>query len=158
VIFKDKFADRRSQHDALNPVRDSELNEALTDFRLSVHAWSENAFSRSRMVAAAAPPRRVWRLAAGWALGCVLVAGGAFGGFYGHLHRQQAAGWEHHPQETGIHETSAVKLEQPAVVQRVQQTHNEEEDLLAKVDSDVSRQVPAAMEPLAQLMAGDETR
>jgi hypothetical protein len=34
----------------------------------------------------------------------------------------------------------------------------EEEELLAKVDSDVSRQVPSAMEPLAQLMAEDETR
>jgi hypothetical protein len=30
--------------------------------------------------------------------------------------------------------------------------------LLAKVDSDVSREVPSAMEPLAQLMAGDETQ
>jgi hypothetical protein len=30
--------------------------------------------------------------------------------------------------------------------------------LLAKVDSDVSRAVPSAMEPLAQLMAEDETR
>jgi hypothetical protein len=32
----------------------------------------------------------------------------------------------------------------------------ENEDLLAKVDSDVSRAVPSAMEPLAQLMADDE--
>jgi hypothetical protein len=30
--------------------------------------------------------------------------------------------------------------------------------LLAKVDSDVSREVPSAMEPLALLMAEDETR
>jgi ribosomal protein S25 len=33
-----------------------------------------------------------------------------------------------------------------------------DEDLLADVDSDVSRQVPSAMEPLAQMMAGDETK
>jgi hypothetical protein len=32
----------------------------------------------------------------------------------------------------------------------------EEEQLMASVDSDVARQVPSAMEPLAQLMAGDE--
>jgi hypothetical protein len=32
-----------------------------------------------------------------------------------------------------------------------------EADLLAKVDSDVSRAVPAAMEPLAQLMVEDKT-
>jgi hypothetical protein len=35
-------------------------------------------------------------------------------------------------------------------VRRVQA--REEEDLLAKVDSDVSREVPVAMEPLARLM------
>jgi hypothetical protein len=34
----------------------------------------------------------------------------------------------------------------------------EEEDLLAKVDSDVSREVPSAMEPLARLMAEDEAK
>jgi hypothetical protein len=39
---------------------------------------------------------------------------------------------------------------------REQQAKAEEEDLLAKVDSDVSREVPSAMEPLAQMMAEDE--
>ena len=33
-----------------------------------------------------------------------------------------------------------------------------DEDLLADVDSAVSRQVPSAMEPLAQLMTEDETK
>jgi hypothetical protein len=47
--------------------------------------------------------------------------------------------------------------ERLAVQQRNQQARQEDEDLLAKVDSDVSREVPAAMEPLAQIMAEDET-
>ena len=34
----------------------------------------------------------------------------------------------------------------------------DEEDLLAKVDSDVSREVPSAMEPLAQMMSDDDTK
>jgi hypothetical protein len=34
----------------------------------------------------------------------------------------------------------------------------EEEELLARVDSDISRQVPRAMEPLASLMTEDETQ
>jgi hypothetical protein len=34
----------------------------------------------------------------------------------------------------------------------------QKEDLLASVDSDVARQVPSAMEPLAELMAGDESQ
>ena len=47
--------------------------------------------------------------------------------------------------------------ERLAAQQRDQQAQQEDEDLLAKVDSDVSRDVPVAMEPLAQLMAEDET-
>jgi hypothetical protein len=39
-----------------------------------------------------------------------------------------------------------------------QRAQAEEEDLLAQVDSDVSREVPSAMEPLAQLMAEDESK
>jgi hypothetical protein len=39
-----------------------------------------------------------------------------------------------------------------------QRASQEEEDLLAKVDSDVSREVPSAMEPLAQLMTEDEAK
>jgi hypothetical protein len=143
--------------DGLNTEQATELGEALRNFRLSIHAWSEAVYVQPRTVVERTQ-RRIWRLAAGWALGCVLVAGGAFGGIYSHLYRQQTVGWERHQQGTGIPATRAVEPERPAVVQRDQQTHNEEEDLLAKVDSDVSRQVPAAMEPLAQLMAGDETR
>jgi hypothetical protein len=39
-----------------------------------------------------------------------------------------------------------------------QRARKDDEDLLAKVDNDVSRQVPSAMEPLAQLMAEDEVQ
>ena len=124
-----------------------ELDEALRDFRLSVHAWSEAVYSRPR---AAVAPRQVWRLAAGWALGCVLVAGGASAGL-----------WQHHQREmrsaaVRVAEQERTQVRQ-AVQQRNQQARQEDEDLLAKVDSDVSREVPAAMEPLAQLMVEDET-
>ena len=37
-------------------------------------------------------------------------------------------------------------------------TPQQDEDLLATVDSDVSRGVPAAMEPLAQLMDDNGTQ
>jgi hypothetical protein len=46
--------------------------------------------------------------------------------------------------------------EQLVAQQRSQQARQEDDDLLAKVDSDVSREIPTAMEPLAQLMAEDE--
>jgi hypothetical protein len=51
-----------------------------------------------------------------------------------------------------------VEQKQLAADQRNQQVKQEDEDLLAQVDSDVSREVPSAMEPLAQLMAEDESK
>jgi hypothetical protein len=39
-----------------------------------------------------------------------------------------------------------------------ERTHQEDANLLATVDSDVSREVPSAMEPLAQLMDEDTDR
>jgi hypothetical protein len=146
VIFKDKFEGRRSQPAELNPEQDSELQEALTNFRLSVHAWSDAAFSHSRTAAAAVAPRQVWRLAAGWALGCVLVVGGASAGV-----------WQHHQREMRIAAARVAEQQRLVAQQRERQARQEDEDLLAKVDSDVSREVPVAMEPLAQLMVEDET-
>jgi 3-oxoacyl-[acyl-carrier-protein] synthase III len=130
------------------------LNKALGEFRLSVHAWSDAAYGRTR-TAVVPNPRRVWWLAAGWALGCVLVAGGASAGV-----------WEHHQhqQEMRIAAAHAVGQQRQATQVREQQVREEKadlltrEDLLAKVDKDVSREVPAAMEPLGQLMAEDETQ
>ena len=58
----------------------------------------------------------------------------------------------------------AVGQQRQATQVREQQVREEKadlltrEDLLAKVDKDVSREVPAAMEPLGQLMAEDETQ
>jgi hypothetical protein len=113
---------------------------------LSIHAWSEAVYVQPR--AAFAPGgRRIWRLAAGWALGCVLVAGSVSGGV-----------WEHHRQEMNIAAARVAEHERLAAEQRDQQVRQEDEELLSKVDSDVSREVPSAMEPLAQLMAEDETR
>ena len=88
-----------------------------------------------------------WRVAAGWALGCVLAAGSVTGGIYEQHHRQEVArsggGRGGRAAEAGGRAARRLK---------------EDEDLLAKVDSDVSREVPSAMEPLAQLMAEDEAQ
>jgi|WetSurMetagenome_2_1015567.scaffolds.fasta_scaffold700626_2 hypothetical protein len=123
---------------------EGELDEALSNFRLSVHAWSDAEFSRPR-AAVQHVRRRIWRLAAGWALGCVLIAGTASGGVYQHLHRQQLA---------RIEAARIAEQQRLAAIERARQ----EEDLLAKVDSVISREVPSAMEPLARLMAEDEAK
>jgi hypothetical protein len=130
----------------LEPELESEMVQALTEFRSSVHAWSESVYSRPR-VAVAATGRRLW-LAAECALCCLLVAG-VSGGVYQRHHRQPVA---------QSAQPSLAKAAQPEAVVRSPQARPEDEDLLAKVDSDVSQQVPSAMQPLAQLMADDDSR
>jgi hypothetical protein len=125
-------------------AQESELKQVLADFRSSVHAWGESAFSQPRTGAKAAP-HWIWKRVVGWALGLVLVVGGISGGVYERQHLQEMA-----------RVAAARQAEQQRLA--AEQRAREEEDLLAKVDSDVSREVPRAMEPLALLMADDETR
>jgi hypothetical protein len=127
---------------------DARLQQALTDFRTSVQAWSEAAFSRPRGIETRVR-RQGWRLAAGWALGCVLVAGGVTGAVVEHQRQQEAA-------------RIAVEQQQQARQQQVEaareRARQEDRGLMAKVDSDISQEVPDAMEPLAQMMEGGETQ
>jgi hypothetical protein len=122
---------------------DGELERALTGFRLSVRAWSEDELSRPRTMVARSS--HGWRLVAGWALGCALVAGGFSGGLYERHHKVEMA---------KIAAAQEAEHQKQLAAQRAQ----EEEDLLARVDSDIAREVPSAMEPLAQLMDADETK
>jgi hypothetical protein len=128
-------------HPAAEPIVEPELGQALAHFREGVHAWGEAALRRPRAaVPVAAHPG--WRHALGWALACVLVAGGVSSGLY-----------EHHQQQLMARlaeQARAAKAQQLAAQQRAA-----DEDLLATVDSDVSRDVPAAMEPLEHLMDQD---
>ena len=127
-------------------IEDVELEQALKNFKSSVHAWSDAAYSRPRGIAKEVR-QRSWRLALGWALGCALVAGSVSGGLLERHHRAEAA---------------RIAAEQRAAEQQKQLREQQaraqvsDEALLADVDSDVSRQVPSAMEPLAQMM--DETK
>jgi hypothetical protein len=135
---------------------DLALGEALTNFRMSVHAWSAAAYSRQRSFVAATGTRvvqqRSWRQATGWAMASLLVAVGLSGGFYEHHHRLEMAKIA----AARAAEQQKLASQQQGVVGE-KKTQDDEEDLLAKVDRDVSREVPSAMEPLAQMM-NDETK
>lgn len=128
----------RSQERGLE--QDAQLDQALRNFRASVRAWSEAELSRPRQ-ATMTLRHRSWRLAAGWALGVALIAGGVSGGMYD-LHLREMAKVAAAQREADHQRELAAR-----------KAHAEEE--LAKVDKDVSRDVPAAMEPLAQLMGDD---
>ena len=149
MSFKDQFGEEpdklAERAEMVGDEMAPELAQVLKNFRVSVLAWSEAAYSRPR-TSVKTVRQRSWRLAAGWALGCALVAGGVGGGVYERHHRQELARM-----------AAARAAEQQRLVAE-QRVREEEEDLLAKVDSDVSREAPSAMEPLAQLMAEDEAR
>jgi hypothetical protein len=137
--------DKKNRH-AADAADDAVLDQALRNFRLSVHAWSEAEYVKPRTLAIVRPTS--WRMIAGWALGCVLAIGIVTGGLYEYRHRPQADA-----RLSGA--VPAVSQTMPAEPPHVLK---ENEDLLARIDSDVSRQVPSAMEPLAQLMSVDEAQ
>ena len=130
---------------AQDAEQDVELEQALKNFKSSMHAWSDAMYSRPRAVSKEIRVRS-WRLAAGWALRCALVAGSVSGGLLERHHRQDVA-------RIAAEQRTAESERQ---LRQQQAAKVSDEVLLADVDSDVSRQVPSAMEPLAQMM--DETK
>ena len=118
---------------------DAEIEQALKDFRSSVHAWSEAAYSQPHVPVKVY--RTNWRVVAGWALGCVLAVGSLSGGLY-----------ERHRLTEQAKIAVAAKAAQQQRIEAEQRRQTEE---LAKIDGDVSREVPSAMEPLAQMMSED---
>ena len=146
MSFRDKLA---------GEIDDPVLAEALKHFKASVDAWSEAAYSQPRttVVRTVRFAAANWRRAVGWALGCVLATGSLAGGVYEHHHRHELA------------RIAAMQAAQKALQTRLEAEQSaaasavtKDQDLLATVDSDVSREVPAAMEPLAQLMDEDGAR
>ena len=113
------------------------LREAIGNFKSSVNAWSEAMASRPREIVAPAPTR--WNFATKWALGCTVFITTVSGGVYQN-HRQ----------------LEAKKIEAARIAQQqgqlIAERAKEEADLMAKVDSDIAREVPSALEPLASLM------
>ena len=134
-------ASRAAMQSSDSLVPDPDLESALRNFRTSVHAWSEAVYQRPRTIETA-PRRMVWRKAASWALGSVLVAGGVGGGLLEYQHRQEQA-------------RVAAAREAQRQTDTLEEKARQAAEELAKIDSDISRQVPDALEPLAQLMSTD---
>jgi uncharacterized membrane protein len=84
----------------------------------------------------------------------VLAAGSLAGAVYEHHHLQELA-------RMAAIEAAAQKARQARLEAEKSVAANavtKDQDLLATVDSDVSREIPAAMEPLAQLMDDNGNR
>jgi len=123
---------------------DPKLRDALLEFKASVHAWSDAAYSAART--APTRPAIAWRHTLAWALSLVLASGALSGAVY-ERHHQQVLAQQQHQRE--------LQLEHQQQMAAQQQRTSEAEDLMAKIDSDVAREVPTAMEPLAQMMTDD---
>ena len=130
-------AREQEEIEALDPV----LKQALGDFKESVHSWSDAAYARPRNLHSSSSSR-TWRLAAGWSLAAMLIAGATSGGVYMH-HKRLVA--------DQIAAQRAAELQRQEAIARAQKQAQDEEEMLASVDTAVSREVPSAMEPLAQL-------
>lgn len=128
-----------------DPILDPVLASVLRDFRASVHAWSDAAYRSRPLVLSPAPRPAFWRQSVAWAFSLVLAAGVATGGV--HQFHQRA-----------LARQAAQRQAENQRRLALQQHAREADELLAKVDSDISREVPSAMEPLASLIAGDDTQ
>src|ERR1039457_5266332 len=108
-------------------AEDEALEQALKNFRSSIHGWSEDVYSRPRQ-SVKVVRQTSWRVAAGWALGCVLAVGSVAGGVYDHHHRQEVA-----------RIAAAAEAARQQKLADEQRALKENEDLLDKVERDVSR-------------------
>lgn len=164
---RNKFGEEILAVETEEPVVDSLTATALENFKSSLNAWS-GAAAKSLPRTAVVTARVVAsnkRIAASWALAGVFATSILASGLYEH-HREYELGriaaakaaqqksaqkldLTNKAPEQRVAATIVVTRRQPTAVKRA--AHNDAE-LLATVDSDVSRQVPAAMEPLAQIM------
>ena len=158
---------------------ENELRELLGDLKLSIDAWSESSYHRPRVAQAKAAGLR-WQMALSGAVGLLTVAAVATVSLQGG-HRPmrasqpavvQAPATSANPEtaKTTAQDAAVAEIEAripgikripasiPTLGQMVSSPQREEEDLLARVDSEVARETPSAMEPLARLMAEDEAR
>ena len=119
-----------------------ELREALGNFKSSVDAWSEAMMSRPREVKS--PARVNWSAVTKWALGCVVFAGTVSGGLLQNFKMQEAARVE------------AARVAEQQRQQAAPAAAVPDDELLANVDTDIARQVPSALEPMASLMNESE--
>ena len=144
--YRDEDATGTDQSENLETL-EPELHEALTNFKLSVDAWSDAMMSRPRAVMA--PSRTNWSAVTKWALGCAVFAGTLSTGVYQNHRQVEAARAE---------AARVAEQQQHREMAAAQVLKENEEDLMANVDSDVAREVPSALEPLATLMTEDDTK
>lgn len=138
-------------------VIEAELGPVLGGFRENVKSWSEGTCSSLR--AEIYTPSAHWKRALGWAVGCAVSVVGVAGVVQIQHHGSSSSVEPQIAMSEKVAEVEPVPLvpqraPEPTRIERPrQQAHPE--DWMAKVDSDVSRQIPEVLEPLAQWTTDD---
>ena len=155
-----KIPDERVERARIDETAgDSGLEAVLKDLRASVHAWSERTYRSRAFVPSQVPPLALWHRSLVWALSIVLTAGVVTAGVYQYRQKEQTRQaaiereLEHqrHAEHQGTQQAGVVPIGESAG-----QRGRDVDELLARVDRDVARETPSAMEPLASLMDDDE--
>jgi hypothetical protein len=126
-----------------------ELASALRNFRQSVHAWSDAAYTMKRAAVTPATHRVAWSKSIVWVVSLALSVGLLSIGVH-ERHQQQLQAAIVHQREM---DRQRLLDEQRA--RQAQEELAQFDTELAKVDRDIAREVPAAMDPLAHLMEDD---
>jgi hypothetical protein len=144
---------------------DPELEAVLKDLRASVHAWSAATYeSRSErgsraVILTQVPHRALWHRSLVWASSIILTVGVVTANVYQYRQKEQvrqAAIERELEHERQVKQQGAQRAGVVPVGEAALQRGREVDELLARVDRDVARETPSAMEPLASLMDDDE--
>ncbi len=137
-------------------IEDQQVEEALRNFRASVHVWSDNEFARPRQPQSRSQSawRHLLQIVTGpvtsWSLAALLLVSGV-----------TVPVALHHQQQLAAAQQAAVREQQRmAAVASEQQLASaiSDEELLRHVDSDIARATPDAMEPLASMMSDSTSK
>lgn len=161
-----KVPSEREEHARFGEtVGDPELEAVLKNLRASVHAWSAATYaSRSEtgsraVILSPAPHRTLWHRSLIWALSIILAAGVVTAGVYQYQEKEQvqkAAIERELEHERQVKQEGAQRAGVAPVGEAAPERGRDVDELLARVDRDVARETPSAMEPLASLMDDDE--
>ncbi|KAA6458230.1 hypothetical protein DYQ86_20125 [Acidobacteria bacterium AB60] len=155
--FSGKRDSGAAPHEFDQAAQDPELDAVLRDLRASVHAWSDAHYRSRALVLSPVPRRTLWGRSLAWALSLVLAAGAVLAGVY-EYHRVEPVRQAVAPAGPvqPVPQKNVAPPAQAASARPAANSAGDMDELLARVDKDVARQTPSAMEPLAGLMDDDE--
>jgi hypothetical protein len=133
-------------------AEDAQVESALRHFRESVRGWSEQEYARPRTVPARKCAGR-WlamsRPAMGWGVAAIIAVSAVTVPVARHRQEEQR-------QIEARHLAEELKQKQQDAERQAALAMNDEE-LMSHVDSDIAQATPDALEPLASMMADNDS-